>query len=305
MPQDGAPLIFPVVFNATFIGGGKDGVSDNGGFQIRDNFGGQYSNSIFTDFLNEAVDIEEDGDTDARFNAGEIIFSSNIWWDFAYNPNIGSFTNTANALGDVWDGTTSAGTLEDTVWTDESLGNVIRDPGIRGLDRRSNGGLDPRPAAGGPASTTSLVTIPSDGFFQTRNFAGAFDPDASGTWLDEWTVLWKLGLLPGAVGPFSGDADLGGGWFYSDFFGSYNVTYDPWFFHNRHGFIYLAEGAGSDGFFFFDIGINAWWYSSPFLYPNMFLFNGDGWVFYFDQEAETRSFVRYSDGEFIFYPKGQ
>ena len=212
-PQDGTPLTYPVVFNATYIGGGTGAVSDNAGFQIRDNFGGQYSNSIFTEFPNEAIEIESDGDTPARFNVGEIVFTSNIWWNFAYNTTSGAYTNTVDAMGGEWNGTSAvAGDLEDALWTDAAHNNMIADPGLHGIGRREMGSLDPRPSASGPAVTITLVDEP-DSFYVDVSFAGAFDPAASRTWLDGWTVLSKRGILrsegPPSMEPEEGDYSTG------------------------------------------------------------------------------------------------
>ena len=74
-PEDGTPYATPAIYNATYIGSGA--FSTNGDndvvLKIRDNAGGKYHNSIFTDFAGEGVDIEdlESGeDSRARLEAG-------------------------------------------------------------------------------------------------------------------------------------------------------------------------------------------------------------------------------------------
>lgn len=60
-----------------------------------------------------------------------------------------------------------------------------------------------------------------------------------------------LGLTQPATDFFDG-SPLGGGWFYSSWFGYYNSNSYPWIYHNELGWMYVS-GTGSD---------NIWMYSS-------------------------------------------
>ena len=94
-PEDGTPYATPAIYNATYIGSGE--FSTNGDndvvLKIRDNAGGKYHNSIFTDFAGEAVDIEdlESGeDSRARLEAGDLVLAHNIWWGFGAGEDLSS-----------------------------------------------------------------------------------------------------------------------------------------------------------------------------------------------------------------------
>ena len=86
-PEDGTPYATPMIYNATYIGSGE--FSDNGDndtvLEIRDNAGGHYINSIFTDFANEGIDVEDldsGEDSRARLDAGDLKLANNVWWGF-------------------------------------------------------------------------------------------------------------------------------------------------------------------------------------------------------------------------------
>jgi hypothetical protein len=64
---------------------------------------------------------------------------------------------------------------------------------LRGITREPNGGLDPRPAAGSPALSSSRPT-PVDGFLHPVGYYGAFA--AGDNWLRGWTSLAASGYLP-------------------------------------------------------------------------------------------------------------
>ena len=86
-PEDGTPYATPMIYNATYIGSGE--FSDNGDndtvLEIRDNAGGHYINSIFTDFANEGIDVEDSDsgeDSRDRLDAGDLKLANNVWWGF-------------------------------------------------------------------------------------------------------------------------------------------------------------------------------------------------------------------------------
>lgn len=89
------PEALELDYNATYIGSGA--FSTNGDndvvLKIRDNAGGKYHNSIFTDFAGEGVDIEdlESGeDSRARLEAGDLVLADNIWWGFGAGEDVTS-----------------------------------------------------------------------------------------------------------------------------------------------------------------------------------------------------------------------
>ena len=69
-------------------------------------------------------------------------------------------------------------------------GNAIVDPELGGV---APDGLNPIPSAA--EVTTNIAPYPSDAFYTPVNYKGAFDPSASTTWLDGWSLLSRAGIL--------------------------------------------------------------------------------------------------------------
>ena len=74
--------------------------------------------------------------------------------------------------------------------------NMVADPQLTSISRTANQGLNPVPS--GDAVTSMLAAYPSGDFFTEVAYKGAFDPAGSGTWMDNWSTLWKLGYLAGS-----------------------------------------------------------------------------------------------------------
>ncbi len=108
-------------------------------------------------------------------------------------------------------------------------------------------------------------------------------------------------VLGGANNPVAGLVD----WFFSPWYGFFNTTFAPWIFHEHHGFNFLAAESTSDSVFLFDPVIDAWYFTSPVVYPNLFLFDGQGWLFFFNETGNPRAFVRLDDGEFLFFDRAE
>jgi len=207
-PQDGEPFTNPTIANVTYIGAGAEGggQDDSGGFQLRDNYSGTYINSIFTEFVDDAIEIESDGDTPARLQEGSIVFDNNIWWNFSLNEGTGEYDNTpagfsSDAGEDVsgfWDGTQA--------FPGENFDNEIADPALIGISRQPDGGLDPRPAMSSPA-VSGAGTVPDNGFHEQTTFRGAFGAD---NWAKGWTVLDRLGYFPASDESTAEDNELSG-----------------------------------------------------------------------------------------------
>ncbi|MEJ2054903.1 MAG: T9SS type A sorting domain-containing protein [Calditrichaceae bacterium] len=135
------PKAYPVVYNATYLGSGKD--SENGDqealFLMRENFGGEYNNCIFGDYNGYGLDISDKlspDDSKERLAAGELKLMNNIWFD------LNSYTMD-DSIG-----------KEDYVQAylqDSNNGNTESDPMLTGIGRDQSGALDPRPATDGPA----------------------------------------------------------------------------------------------------------------------------------------------------------
>lgn len=202
--QDGAggdehfePYAIPQIYNVTYVGAGSNATpeSDRGEMlMFRDNTGGFYHNSIFTEFNTDKgghalqiEDIDNAGskteDSRKRFEAGQLGLTHNIWWDFGAGNNLPDWID-----------------AEDPAFKNELLGylaqneNAALDPQLRGIERGTKGAgrLDPRPHNQSPAFTRPRANQPEDPFFDAANYIGAFGNE---NWLKGWTALDELGYV--------------------------------------------------------------------------------------------------------------
>ncbi len=190
-PDDSKPYAKPIIYNATYIGSGVGSSnSKSQGLHLRDNSGGTYRNSIFTDFPNKGIDIEDltsGEDSRKRLEVGDLNITNNIWWKIG-SENTSWETIAPDVAGD-------SPYSEDFVRTYLSNNNNwIEDPQIMGVSRSQDNGLDPRPAYGSPAFTKDAAPLPDgENFFVKADYIGAFGP--GDLWLDRWTFLSQSGIV--------------------------------------------------------------------------------------------------------------
>jgi len=195
------PKTYMVVYNATYIGNPNKSTE---AFRLRDNWGGEYHNSIFYGFGgSDAVELEADGE--ARFLAGDIIFSGNTFFD----PNKGT---TAASYGKSASGGVTE-TIIDSIFSatfGTGTANFLKDPAFRSLNRRdttadgsglSNVGVNPTPTdaqarANNGGGGSFGVPVTSTFFDASPNYKGAFNPGLTTTlWTTGWTALNGRGVL--------------------------------------------------------------------------------------------------------------
>ncbi|MBN2365011.1 MAG: T9SS C-terminal target domain-containing protein, partial [Calditrichaeota bacterium] len=170
-PEDGTPYAIPMISNVTYIGAGVNNFPQGDGAELmifRDNAGGKYYNSIFTDYNGAnggkgitVEDLTTGEDSRARLEAGDLRLVNNIWWNFAAGNSLAQFAPqqfVADSLA--------------------ATGNQIVDPQLSSISRTNDGGLDPRPNAAGPAASGAAATVPADPFFSNVDYYGAFHPTA-------------------------------------------------------------------------------------------------------------------------------
>jgi hypothetical protein len=177
--ETGTPYAYPVISNATFIGPGINSTpsGDSGQLlQFRDNTGGVYTNSVFTDHPAQLVDVEDvDGttiDSRGRLENDSLNISNSVFFGFG----------SGSTLADI-----SSAAFVETMLSANS--NVISDPQINGISRTDDGVLDPRP---GNSAVLSGADIPTDPFFRNVAYKGAF---GGSNWLAGWTALDQYGYL--------------------------------------------------------------------------------------------------------------
>ena len=106
-------------------------------------------------------------------------------------------------------------------------------------------------------------------------------------------------ITPSGSSPFGEVSDLGGGWKFSDWFGSYNDSTAPWMFHAEHEFVFIFEESTPDSVFYFDLAAGGWFWTNSSSYPSLFSFGRSAWIFYFVGSTGPRNFVDLGTGEFF------
>ena len=178
------PFATPYIYNATYIGPGVNNIPQGDGSEaiiFRDNAGGHYGNSIFTEYTGAndgkgltIEDLEGEGDDSRiRMENGDLTLTSNIWWGFGNGDTLGAIAD--------------QNFVQDHLTSNK---NQIVDPQLRGVSRDNDGGLDPRPAASGAAANGAAK--PPSPFFMSVDYYGAFDPNV-GPWTLGWTALSQNG----------------------------------------------------------------------------------------------------------------
>jgi hypothetical protein len=184
-PDDGFNSM-PNIYNATFIGPGTTATGRDKALLIRENYAGILSNSIFVDFPNSTLEVQDlpAGVTDSYSKLDNDLFiKNNTWSNFNGNTDWASAIKISDGAEDA-----TGQTLQTHLATYNN--KLVAEQVVIGVSRTTDGGLDPRPAAADTEVDNDLV----EGI-EAVNYRGAFDPEASGTWLDGWSTLSKFGYL--------------------------------------------------------------------------------------------------------------
>jgi hypothetical protein len=183
-PDEGdTPFSDPQIYNATYIGSGPDGQGDIG-LKLRDNFAGNYFNSIFYDFPAQFIEVEDldsGPDSRARWEDGDLTVESSITWAFAAVQDANSPYEALVENDGAW-GSAVADSLE-------SYGVTYEDPGLS----RDLSGSGYQSVAVIPQSSVSGGQTPPSGFEQVT-YKGAFDPSGS-NWAAGWTFSDEVGMF--------------------------------------------------------------------------------------------------------------
>lgn len=184
-PEDGTPYAIPVISNVTYIGAGAGAFPQGDGAEaiiFRDNAVGKYSNSIIIEYNGanggKAITVEDlaaGEDSRARMEAGDLVLSNNIWWQFGAGNDLAAMVPQDFARAHF-----------------SANNNQIVGPRLNQISRTNDGGLDPRPNPAGLAA--SGAAAPDDPFFTQVSYYGAFNPDAP-LWINGWTGLAREGIL--------------------------------------------------------------------------------------------------------------
>ena len=204
-PDNQAPFSNPTIYNATYIGVGENGTATGGdagralplSVIFRDNAGGHYNNSIFTDFNGAAIAIEDRTDTDVdsytNFLNDDLSVCNSIFFGFGAGDQPEDLFLAVDQDENIVEASTAvvaAGFME--------CGNRIIDPALNSIsDRDANGFIDPRPFSFDSTATQGAPEAEED--FETVAYYGAFEPGSTGdddlSWLAGWTELSSSGLI--------------------------------------------------------------------------------------------------------------
>ena len=208
----GLPRAIPVFSNVTYVGafagaGGSNPANPAGDGDemiiFRDNAGGKYYNSIFTEcnsaqavddgFLTfEQVDpATEPEDSEDRLLAGDIEFTNNLFW------------NVEAAAGNTQAGVAPQAFATPIIFA-AGTNNQVVDPQLANIDYTSGAAMDPRPQAAAAQGTNYSATALQSNFFCVVDYKGAFDPSAP-LWTNLWTAFWAESVSSAANATFSQD----------------------------------------------------------------------------------------------------
>lgn len=179
------PFSEPKIANATFIGSGVGGVNpqDNATFRWKDNAAPTYWNSLFTDYKQYGIRVDDD-DTVAQVTGGLASISGSVWGAFGtYDAGVGAGSLTKDQKAAeiaIINGTNN------TIVGDEII--------VASISRDADGTLDPRVLdLDGPVyDTATMMDLPDDPFYSAADHKGAV---GTFNWMKGWTALDELGYL--------------------------------------------------------------------------------------------------------------
>lgn len=185
-PETGSPYATPHIYNVTYVGQGE--TAGKRTITFRDNAGGEYHNSIFTEF-GKGIDVEllaSGDDSYDRYLAGELKVENNIFWNIRGNNGANMITVTVGSGTNPVD---SAAAASDLSAYFASAGNQVLDPGFT-ISYTNNGQLNVMPSN---SAVLSGATAPSGSFYTPVTYYGAFDGTTN--WALGWTLLSEYGFI--------------------------------------------------------------------------------------------------------------
>ena len=193
-PDDNDRYTNAGIYNATLIGkGAGTGEQSEQSIIMRDGNGISLYNSIVVDNNRKFIQIEdkeEPFDSYQKFLDGVINIQGIVCYDIVGQ----SFDNSVVITDSDMLHEPNATSLKDYLSDPANTNSIGMDPGIMGISRDNNsGGLNPLPS--NPIATQGAVTPGKDSGQDNVSFKGAFDPNASGTYIDGWTTLARYGIL--------------------------------------------------------------------------------------------------------------
>ena len=144
--------------------------------------------------------------------------------------------------------------------------------------------------SGQPGIVTSFNNLDQLSFAWLGSIDGNFN---AGTETNPVTITASLSPAPAL---WQGATDLGSGWKWLDWFGYLNTGNSPWIYHVTHGWLY-PFGTSADSIWFWDPGMNTFWWTSQTVYPYVYRASDNAWLFYEEGTSNPRWFYNYKTAQ--------
>jgi uncharacterized repeat protein (TIGR01451 family) len=142
------------------------------------------------------------------------------------------------------------------------------------------------PGASYPPITVTVTVSPSASaiLVNSVSVAGGGLPPASAT--DSTEILFPFA----SSAFFTYQTSLGSGIYYvglpdGSLFGYYSYLGGGWIFHFDLGYEYVSPGNGTD-LYLFDLSSGHWWYTNGSLFPYLYDFSLNAWLYYFPNSKD-------------------
>ena len=150
------------------------------------------------------------------------------------------------------------------------------------------------------ASLSSLAVLDlQDNLFSTDESSPAVAVFAQ---LEAGGTAVNYSIASGARAAFDDAVELGEGWWFSDWFGPLNISFFPWIFHPTHSWMFVPQESTMEEIFLYDLNAEGWLFTESAIYPSMYSFGRNAWIFYFAETFGPRQFVDLDSGEFFSIP---
>ncbi len=136
---------------------------------------------------------------------------------------------------------------------------------------------------GSPAidAGSNSLAVDSNGQPLTTDQRGVGFDRVRGTAIDLGAYEFSEEDRGSLLGPLQDASDLGQGWKWLEWFGSYNDGNFPWIFHAEHAWLYCVEDSESSTFCY-DLALDNWLWISRNSYPSIYKFGANsGWMWYY------------------------
>ena len=192
------PFSTPMIANATFIGSGVGGTNpqDNATFRWKENAAPTYYNSLFTDYKQYAIRID-DADTEGQVTSGLAKIGGSVFGSFGtYDGTVASLARgQKDAELNILNGVNNSNTI---------IGDSIV---VESISRTAAGLLDPRvlDISGPIYDSSTMIDLPDDPFWTVTDHKGAV---GTFNWMKGWTYLDQAGFMTTSSEALDTDAEF-------------------------------------------------------------------------------------------------